>query len=75
MVAATRQNLGKIFEEASEIHYILGSCLIFTGNKFTTSECILQNSDGDRSFVELMEVAINKFILIPSLSSYRVLSL
>ena len=43
-----------------------GSCLIFTGNKFTTSGNILQNSDGDRRYIELMEGAINKFILIPS---------
>ena len=45
----------------------MGSCLIFIGNKFTTSGCIFQNSGGNRRSVELMEVVINKFILIPYL--------
>ena len=43
------------------------SGLIFIGNKFTTSGCIFQNSGGNRRSVELMEVVINKFILIPYL--------
>ena len=42
----------------------LASYLIFTGNKLTTSGCILQNSDGDRS-EELMERVIDRFILTP----------
>ena len=49
------------------------SALIFTGNKLATSRCILQSTDADRRSVELMEGAINKFILTASLSSYRVL--
>ena len=52
----------------------LASYLIFTGNKLATSGCILQNSNADRS-EELMERVIDKFILTPFLSSYRVLLL
>lgn len=52
----------------------LASYLIFTGNKLATSGCILQNSNADRS-EELMERVIDRFILTPCLSSYRVLLL
>ena len=53
----------------------LGSCLIFTGKKFATSGRTLQNTHGDRRFVELMKGAVKKFILTPSLSSCKVLLL
>ena len=53
----------------------LGSYLNFTRNKFTTSGCVLQNSDADRRSMELVEDAINKLILTPSLFSCGVLLL
>ena len=35
-------------------------CVIFNGNKSTTSEVILQNSDGDRRPVELIEGCLDR---------------
>ena len=55
--------------------FALDSCLIFTENKFATSECILRDSDEDSRSMELIVGTINKFIFTSRLPSCRVLLL